>query len=90
MEDYSEYDLITKKDPEDNDEIRPPRRFARSVSNTVIAGVCGGLGDWLNVEPNMLRVIFILLSLFGGWGIIVYILLTVTMNIAPDPDEYTL
>ena len=40
-----------------------------------IAGVCGGLGEWLDVDPVFLRVAFVLLALVGGLGIVVYIVL---------------
>lgn len=89
MEDKNEYELIDPEDPEDKNEIIPSRKFSRSVSNTVAAGVCGGLGEYMGVEPNLLRVIFVLLSLLGGWGIAAYIFFTLVMKISPEPDEYT-
>ena len=47
----------------------------RSVTNRVILGVCGGLGEYFNIDPIIFRLIFILLSFGGGSGIILYIIL---------------
>jgi phage shock protein PspC (stress-responsive transcriptional regulator) len=44
-----------------------------SRSDRKIAGVCGGLGEWLDIDPIFLRVAFILLALIGGLGIAIYI-----------------
>lgn len=50
-------------------------RLHRDTSNKVIGGVCSGLGNYLNIDPVIVRVIFVLLALFGGGGVIIYILL---------------
>jgi phage shock protein C len=41
----------------------------------MIAGVCGGLGNYFNVDPNIVRIGFVLLSLFYGTGLFAYIAL---------------
>jgi phage shock protein PspC (stress-responsive transcriptional regulator) len=46
-----------------------------SSGDRKIAGVCGGLGEWLDVDPVFLRVAFVLLALLAGLGIAVYIIL---------------
>ena len=46
-----------------------------SSADRKIAGVCGGLGEWLDVDPVFLRVAFVLLALVAGLGIAVYIVL---------------
>ena len=50
------------------------RRLYRSQTNKVIAGVCSGLGEYLNMDTTAVRLIWILLTLLGGAGIIAYIL----------------
>jgi len=50
-------------------------RLHRDTSSKVIGGVCSGLGNYLNIDPVIVRVIFVLLALFGGGGVIIYILL---------------
>ena len=50
-------------------------RLYRSETNKVLAGVCGGLGDFFNVDPTLVRLIFILITFFGGGGILLYLIL---------------
>lgn len=49
---------------------RPPLR--RSVSDRKVAGVAGGLGRYFNVDPLILRVVFVTLAIFGGSGLLLY------------------
>jgi phage shock protein PspC (stress-responsive transcriptional regulator) len=50
-------------------------RLHLSRMDRKIAGVCGGLGEWLDVDPVFLRVTFVLLALVAGLGIVFYIVL---------------
>lgn len=50
-------------------------RLYRSETNRVIAGVAGGLGEYFNIDPTIVRILFILLTIFGGSGLIIYIVL---------------
>lgn len=50
-----------------------PRVLRRSRDDRVIAGVCGGLGRYLGVDPVLLRVAFVVLAIAGGGGILLYI-----------------
>lgn len=56
-------------------ETAPPSRLYRSTTNRMIAGVAGGLGEYFNIDPTIIRIIFILLTLFNGIGLVVYILM---------------
>jgi phage shock protein PspC (stress-responsive transcriptional regulator) len=51
------------------------KRLYRSQKNSVIAGVCGGLADYFNVDPILIRGLFIVAILAGGGGVLVYIVL---------------
>ena len=53
----------------------------RSRNHKIIAGVCGGLADWLGWSPTMVRVIFVTVSILSAAfpGIIVYIVMWVLM-----------
>ncbi len=53
------------------------RALRRSVANRHIAGVCGGLGEFLDIDPTVVRVVYVLLSIFSAAfpGILVYLLL---------------
>ncbi|OGM12968.1 hypothetical protein A3A76_01485 [Candidatus Woesebacteria bacterium RIFCSPLOWO2_01_FULL_39_23] len=50
-------------------------RLYRSSTNRVLSGVAGGLGEYFNVDPTLIRLIFILVAIFGGGGILIYLIL---------------
>ena len=51
----------------------PPRkRVERSRADRVIAGVCGGLGDYFDVDPVIFRIAFVVLAFVGGAGLLLY------------------
>jgi phage shock protein PspC (stress-responsive transcriptional regulator) len=51
------------------------KRLYRSETDRMIAGVCGGLGEYFNLDANVIRLIFVLVTLAGGSGVFVYIIL---------------
>ena len=61
------------------------KKLYRSTDDRWLAGVCGGLGKYFNVDPTLVRVIFIVLALIGLGGVILYLLLWVI--IPPEPTE---
>lgn len=46
----------------------------RSKTNKIIAGVAGGLGEYFRIDPNIIRLLFIISLFFGGLGAIIYLL----------------
>ena len=62
------------------------KRLYRSTENRMFAGVCGGIAEYLDVDPTLVRLAFVALSLMGGPGIPLYIIL---MLIAPEKPEDT-
>jgi phage shock protein PspC (stress-responsive transcriptional regulator) len=46
----------------------------RSTSNRIIGGVCGGVAQYLNMDPNLVRILTVLISLFTGVPVILYII----------------
>ena len=70
-----------------------PRVVRRSRSDRVIAGVCGGVGRYLGVDPVLLRIAFIILALANGLGLIAYVVAWVAIpeerpgqSIGPVPE----
>ncbi|HEX9690142.1 MAG TPA: PspC domain-containing protein [Thermoanaerobaculia bacterium] len=63
-----------------------PRRLTRSNRNKMIAGVCGGLAEYLNVDPTVMRILYVLVSILSAAfpGVIAYIIL---MFLMPPPEE---
>ena len=51
----------------------------RRSANKMIAGVCGGLAEYLGMDATIVRVIYALLVLFGGVGLLLYIILALLM-----------
>ena len=59
--------------------------FPRSRTNRVIAGVAGGLSERLGVDPILTRIAFVLLTIAGGIGVVVYVVLAlITDDASPD------
>jgi phage shock protein PspC (stress-responsive transcriptional regulator) len=56
-----------------------PRRLFRSSANKVIGGVCGGLGEYFDIDPNVIRLIAVLLVFFGGLSLWVYIIMWIVL-----------
>jgi phage shock protein C len=49
------------------------QKLYRSNSNKVFAGVCGGIAEYFDVDPVVIRILFVLMVLFGGTGVVLYI-----------------
>jgi len=50
------------------------KKIYRSSRNRIIAGVCGGLAEYLNIDPTIVRVLWVLFMCIGGSGILAYII----------------
>ena len=61
------------------------RKLYRSRNDSRIAGVCGGLGEYLEIDPTLVRLIFVLLALTGGHGVLLYIILWLIVPYAAQP-----
>lgn len=55
------------------------KRLYRSRTDRMISGVCGGLGRYFDIDPVLIRVIFVLSIFFGGIGILAYIILAIVV-----------
>lgn len=64
----------------------PPKKLRRSTTNRMIAGVCGGLAEYFNVDPVVVRIVFLLLFMFGSGGLWVYLLLWLVVPEASTSD----
>jgi phage shock protein PspC (stress-responsive transcriptional regulator) len=50
-------------------------RLTRSETDRVIAGVCGGVAHYLEVDPVLVRLLFVLLTFASGMGVVIYLIL---------------
>lgn len=62
------------------------KKLYRSKSDRKLAGVCGGLAEYLNIDPTVIRVIWAITSLFAFVGIIAYVVCAVI--IPEEPEDY--
>ncbi len=51
-----------------------PKKLYRSRIDKKLAGVCGGLGKFLNLDATVIRLILVILCLAGGSGVLIYII----------------
>ena len=58
------------------------KKLYKSKSNKVLAGVCGGIGEYFGVDATWIRLAWVVLSLSGGAGLIAYIIAALII-----PDE---
>jgi len=67
------------------------KRLYRSRSDRMIWGVCGGLAKYFDIDPTLVRIIFVLLALANGVGILAYIILAIVVPLegskASEPRE---
>ena len=69
--------------------MEPTKRLARSQSDLMIGGVCGGLGKYFAIDPTLVRLVFVLLTLAGGSGVLVYFILWIVMPREDAPNVQT-
>ena len=55
------------------------KKLAKSQSEKKLCGVCGGLAEYFNIDPTLVRLLWILFSLAGGAGVLAYIIAAVIM-----------
>ena len=55
------------------------KKLHKSASNRMLAGVCGGVAEYLDVDPTVVRVVWAIGSAFAGAGVIAYIACAIIM-----------
>ncbi|MGM0499880.1 MAG: PspC domain-containing protein [Bacillota bacterium] len=64
------------------------KKLYRSKNDRMIAGVCGGLADYFNVDSSLVRLAVLFIFLFQGIGLIAYIIAWLVMSEEPVKNEY--
>lgn len=59
-------------------------RLHRSATDKVVAGVCGGLAEYLEVDPSLVRLAFVVGTLWGGLGLLLYVLLALVLPVGTN------
>ena len=57
------------------------KRLTKSATDKKIAGVCGGIAEYANIDPTIVRLLWVLFGLFAGSGVLAYIVAAI---IIPD------
>ena len=65
-----------------------PKRLYRARTDRWLAGICGGLGHYFNLDPTLIRVLFVLFALAFGGGFLAYVILWLIIPLEPglEPD----
>ena len=63
------------------------KRLYRSRKDRMIAGVCGGVGEYLGIDPTLIRLALLLLAIWGGGGVLAYLIAWIV--IPEEPLEET-
>lgn len=62
-----------------------PRKLMRSSVDRKIGGVCAGVAEYFDFDPTIVRVVWLLAVLFGGTGLLLYVILWIVLPPAPLP-----
>lgn len=69
------------------------KQLVRSSTDKKISGVCGGIGDYLNIDSTLVRIAFVLFTFAGGFGLLLYIIAILLMpmdyEVTTDPLQNT-
>jgi len=63
------------------------KKLTRSARNKILAGVCGGIGEYLDLDPNLVRLVFLVLLIIQPAAILLYLLLALILPQAGSQDE---
>lgn len=66
------------------------KRLYRSRKDKIIAGVCGGIGEYFGIDPVIIRIIAVVLFFWGGSGILAYIIGMIIIPVAPFAEDVQL
>lgn len=61
------------------------KKLTRSRTDKMLGGVCGGLGQYLNIDPTLMRLLFVLLLLTGSAGFWIYIVMWIIVPLENEP-----
>lgn len=65
------------------------KRLYRDTVNEKIAGVCGGIAKYLDIDPTVVRLLWAFAVVFGGVGILAYIVCAIIIPAEPIGCDYT-
>ena len=60
------------------------KKLYRSTDDRWLVGVCGGIGEYFDIDPTVIRIVFVLAAFIFGGGLWIYIILWIIMPLNPD------
>ena len=60
------------------------KRLYKSSENSMLCGVCGGIAEYFDIDPTLVRLAWVLLGLMGGSGLLAYIIASIVIPVNPD------
>ena len=63
------------------------KKLCKSNTDRKISGVCGGIAEYLNTDATLIRLVFLLVCLAGGAGVLAYIAAAIIMPEAREAEE---
>jgi len=67
----------------------PAKRLTRSSTDKKIGGVCAGLAAYFDIDATIVRIVWLIAVLFGGTGLLLYIILWIVLPLAPTTPAIT-
>ena len=67
--------------------MKTMKKLCKSNKNRKICGVCGGIAEYLNADPTLIRLAFILISMAAGSGLLAYIVAALIMPEANEVED---
>ena len=64
------------------------KKLYKSKTDAKIAGVCGGIAEYFDIDPTLVRIVTAAAMLFAGTGVLAYIVCAIIMPTAPDGRGY--
>ena len=59
------------------------KKLYKSNTNKVIDGVCGGIGEYFNIDPTLVRLAWVVFCALGGSGLLAYIIMALILARPP-------
>lgn len=63
------------------------KKLYRSQTDRWLLGVCGGLGEYFEIDPTLIRILFIVFALVFGGGLLLYLILWIIIPLKPPEIE---
>ena len=67
--------------------MKTMKKLCKSNKNRKICGVCGGIAEYLNADPTLIRLAFVLIAMIAGSGVLAYIIAALIMPEANEVED---